>query len=176
VGTTEGWNLPERRGVMGLNVGVRMSEISDGLSNVMLIGEVRAGITDQDRRGVWAMGTAGASALFKHGCGGDANGPNPANPDSDDIEGCDILQTNPGVPRLTSQKMTCWQPCPSMQATVRSLHPGGTVVVLCDGSVQFMRETIETTGYHGACIPEMTAWDRLICSGDGNPLKAGTVQ
>jgi prepilin-type N-terminal cleavage/methylation domain-containing protein len=176
-GANQGWDSMLRRGVMGTNVSSRFGEITDGLSNVLLIGEVRSGASDIDRRGTWALGTAGASALYKHGCGGDANGPNAANDNSDDIEGCDALMTgNPGTAALKREKMTCWQPCNSMQATIRSLHPGGTCIVLCDGSVHFIRETIQTTGPHGPCIPEMTAWDRLIVSGDGNPLSAGVLQ
>ena len=160
-----------RRGVMGVNVGLRFSEITDGLSNAMMAGEVRAGITDQDRRGTWANGTAGASALFKHGCGGDANGPNAPYPESDDIEGCPQLYTSPGSTRLREQKMDCWNTCDSsQQATVRSLHPGGTVVLMADGSVHFIMQTIETTGEHGPCKTPEAVWDRLISSGDGDVI------
>lgn len=161
----------KRRGVMGVNVSLRFAEITDGLSNAMMAGEVRSGLTDEDRRGTWALGTAGACALFKHGCGGDANGPNAPYPESDDIEGCPTLYTMPGPTRLRSQKMDCWNTCnSSQQATVRSTHPGGTVILMCDGSVHFISQTIETTGEHGPCATPESVWDRLISSGDGEVI------
>ncbi|QDU28007.1 Type II secretion system protein G precursor [Anatilimnocola aggregata] len=163
-----GFSDDKRRGVMGVNVSLRFSQITDGLTNALMAGEVRSGLTDEDRRGTWAMGTAGACALFKHGCGGDANGPNAPYPESDDIEGCDILYTTPGEKRLNSQRMGCWRTCnASQQATVRSQHPGGTVILMCDGSVHFISETVETTGEGVACSTPEAIWDRLISSGDG---------
>lgn len=171
-----GWDNSQRRGVMGLNIGARFAEVSDGLSNVLMVGEVRAGLSDEDRRGTWALGTAGASALFKHGCGGDANGPNAPYDSSDDIEGCTIITAgNPGLLTMQKQKMTCWEPCPSMQATVRGLHPGGVTILLADGSVHFLMNNVETTGSFGSCDP-LAAWDKLICSGDGEPLPKGVLQ
>jgi prepilin-type N-terminal cleavage/methylation domain-containing protein len=175
-----GWssqNSQYTRGAMGLNIGARFSEITDGLSSSLLAGEVRAGLTDQDRRGTWAMGTAGASALFKHGCGGDANGPNAPYDSSDDIEGCDILTAgSPGVAKMRTQKMTCWQPCGSGQAAVRGLHPNGVVILLCDGSVHFLLDSIQTTGSAGACTIPPAPWDALISSSDGQPLPGGVIQ
>jgi len=171
-----GFSDDRRRGVMGINVSLRFSEISDGLSNAMMAGEVRAGITDEDRRGVWAMGTAGASSLFKHGCGGDANGPNAPNERSDDIEGCNLLYTSPGLARLNATRMGCWQTCnASQQATVRSTHPGGTVILIADGSVHFISETVQTTGEHGPCTTPEAVWDRLISSGDGEVIPGGIL-
>lgn len=166
----------KRRGVMGVNISLRFAEITDGLSNAMMAGEVRSGLTEDDRRGTWALGTAGASALFKHGCGGDANGPNAPYPESDDIEGCPILYTTPGSARLRAQKMDCWNSCnSSQQATVRSLHPGGTVILMCDGSVHFISQTIQTTGEHGGCSTPEAVWDRLISSGDGEVIPSGVL-
>ena len=50
------------------------------------------------------------------------------------------------------------------QATVRSRHPGGVHVAMCDGSVQFINDDIETTGcYFGGCC---SPWDWMIASGD----------
>src|SRR5262249_31929159 len=58
-----GWVDLSRRGVMGAGVAVRMKEITDGISKTMLISEVRIGLADVDRRGTWALGAPGASAL-----------------------------------------------------------------------------------------------------------------
>ena len=60
--SNSGWNDPDLRGVMGWNLSVRLAEITDGLSNTLMVGEVRSGLSDIDRRGTWALGTAGASA------------------------------------------------------------------------------------------------------------------
>ena len=46
--------LPARgcRGVMGPNVSVSLSKILDGTSKTIMLGEIRAGVTDRDARGV----------------------------------------------------------------------------------------------------------------------------
>jgi len=170
-----GWTDTIHRGVMGVNESTRMAEITDGLSSTLMVGEIRAGISDLDRRGSWALGTAGASALFKHGCGGDANGPNPANDSADDIEGCDDLHASVGAARLRTLRMTCWEPCESMQTAVRALHPAGVNMVLCDGSVHFVSNSVETSGPHGGCDP-YRAWDKLLTSSDGYVLPEGVFQ
>lgn len=162
------WNDPQYAGPLGVNRYRTLAETTDGTSNVIMVAEVRVGLSDQDRRGTWAMGVSGASALFAHGSGGDANGPNAANGSSDDVEGCDILHTTLGVNHLTQKKMTCWQPCPSYQATARSVHAGGGVQgILVDGAVRWFPNSIATTGPFGGCC---TVWDYLIVAGDGEPV------
>ena len=52
------------RGVMGSCTAMCISKITDGTSHVMLLGEVRIGLNQFDRRGIWAMGDAGASSLY----------------------------------------------------------------------------------------------------------------
>ncbi len=52
-------------------------------------------------------------------------------------------------------------------ATTRSVHMGGVFVAMCDGSVQFISEDIETGGAMGACCK---AWDHLMLSQDGGAL------
>ena len=51
------------------------------------------------------------------------------------------------------------------QATTRSTHVGGVFVALCDGSVQWVSDDIETSGFNGACC---TVWDHLCGSKDEN--------
>ena len=46
---------------MGANVSLRIDDIKDGTSDTILLGEIRAGITPFDPRGVWAM--SGASPM-----------------------------------------------------------------------------------------------------------------
>lgn len=167
--SNDAWEDATKRGVMGLNQAVKLRQVIDGTSKTILVAEIRVGLTDKDRRGVWAMGTAGSSAMFWHGYGGDCNGPNPANDSSDDIEGCSTVIGQVGLPVMRQERMTCWQPCPSYQASARSQHlPGGVYVAFLDGSVHFIDDTVNTTGPWGGCCG---VWDRLIASADGTPFQ-----
>jgi prepilin-type processing-associated H-X9-DG protein len=159
------------RGVMGPNVGVKIKQISDGMSSTIMIGEVRAGITDQDSRGVWSLGGPGSSMLAKYGSNGDDNGPNNCFPHGDDIitdtvdQGggtinCLKATTSPGG----AECMTAHGGTANMQAGPRSMHPGGLHIAMCDGSVQFVSDDIETTGCYAKCC---ALWDRMIASADG---------
>lgn len=165
----DAWSDSTKRGVMGVNQAVRLKQVIDGTSKTMAVAEIRIGLTDKDRRGTWAMGTAGASAMFWHGYGGDDNGPNAANDSSDDIEGCATVIKTVTLQTMRKEKMTCWEPCPSYQATARSQHePGGVQAVFLDGSVHWIDDSINTTGPWGGCCG---VWDRLIASADGTPFQ-----
>jgi Protein of unknown function (DUF1559) len=159
-----GWGDERRKGVMGCNVALSLAQITDGQSNTILLGEIRIGMNSIDRRGTWALGTAGGSALFAHGFGGDANGPNVGNDRSDDVEGCSIFYPTYGQKRLMQERMTCWLPCPSWQATLRSKHDNGVFVALGDGSVRYISNNVETSGEFGSSV---ALWDHLITSADG---------
>ena len=168
MGYLPGWSDPTRRGVMGFNRSVSISGIRDGTSHTLFVSEVRVGASAQDRRGTWAMGLAGASALFAHGYGGDANGPNPCNNWSDDIEGCDLLDKVDLVQRCFS----CVGTVGTAQAAARSQHPGGVMAAFADGSVHFLTNTIQTTGPNGPCCG---VWDHLITSSGAEPLDASKL-
>ncbi len=162
------WKDSSKRGLMSVNKGALLKQVIDGTSKTLLVAEIRIGLTDKDRRGTWAMGTAGASAMFWHGYGGDCNGPNAANDSSDDIEGCATVISKVTLDAMRREKMTCWEPCPSYQATARSQHdPGGIQAVFLDGSVHWIDDSINTTGPWGGCCG---VWDRLIASADGTPF------
>ena len=60
--TDPSWLDPTMRGIMGVNCSIKAAAVRDGLSNTVLLAELRAGITDYDTRGIWAMGGAGPSA------------------------------------------------------------------------------------------------------------------
>jgi prepilin-type N-terminal cleavage/methylation domain-containing protein len=161
---------PQRIGVMRINKTTKISQIIDGTSHTLMAAEIRIGLSERDRRGVWAMGASGASNLTNHGFGSDSNGPNPANESSDDIRGCLEVMAKLGAQTLTLERMTCCEDCDaSRQAAPRSRHaPGGVHVAMCDGSVHWIGDDINTTGALGECC---SVWDRLVAAQDGLPVE-----
>lgn len=143
---------PSQSGPFGINWGAKLTEIFDGTSSTVMFNEIRVGLNDQDRRGVWAMGLA-ASSVTAALARGDATNPNDNNEYSDDIEDCNATRTAQGVPAnsgLGPLAMGCsndnlprnW---PNWQGTARSTHPGGVNVCYCDGSVRWVLSTVTTT-------------------------------
>jgi prepilin-type processing-associated H-X9-DG protein len=163
------WSDHCRRGVMGPNAQVKLKQITDGASKTIMLGEVRAGLTISDGRGVWALGHAGASLLAKYGAGSDDNGPNNCDPRGDDVYS-DLCATGAGIcsasganPIAQAQCMSCFGGAAFDQATTRSAHGGGVYVAMCDGSVKFVSDDVETSGCYGSCC---SVWDWMIASGD----------
>jgi prepilin-type N-terminal cleavage/methylation domain-containing protein len=154
----DGWWSDYRRGVMGLNISVRIAEITDGTTKTIMVGEVRAGISDKDARGVWAMGHAGSSLIARYGSAGDDNGPNVCFPAADDVYS-DIC----GEPVSREECMACHTGGAADQATVRSSHVGGAMLAMCDGSVNFVSDDVETSGVDGEWG---SPWDYMISSAD----------
>jgi len=133
--------------MMGANYGVKIAEVTDGLSNTAMTGELRVGLNSLDNRGTWALGMAGASM------GGHAKiyNPTPNNKNQippptcddggDELQGADIY--GPLFPNRGQMGMggTCAQSFNS-GGQIRSLHPGGVNVGFGDGSVKFIKNTI----------------------------------
>jgi prepilin-type N-terminal cleavage/methylation domain-containing protein/prepilin-type processing-associated H-X9-DG protein len=172
-----GWDAPRwksswHRGVMGANASIGISGINDGTSNTIMVAEVRAGLTGDDRRGVWALSGPGSSSLWLHGSD-DCLGPNDCNQASDNIMGCDLIVNALGWPTLLRECMGCCDGCTSSQGQARSKHPGGVQVCLADGSVRFLSDYIEKTqglwDLDPAVLNEgnFKVWQRLNASGDG---------
>jgi len=155
------------RGVMGPLAAVKLRQIVDGTNKTIMLGEIRAGITERDGRGVWALGHAGASLLAGYGAGGDDMGPNHCDANGDDVHGPGVCGSGTLCgPDTGPECMSCYATSGGFdQATTRSKHPGGVHVAMCDGSVQWVSDDIETTPcYVDTCC---TAWDFMITSGDG---------
>jgi hypothetical protein len=148
------------RGVMGHAVSLDFAGITDGSSNVVIVGEVRADIAPQAQRGTWALANGG-SALYAYRAG-DCHGPNAPNDNSDDVRSCDASENAVGGgANLARMGMGCWGGGGSWtnQTTIRSQHPGGAQVGLGDGSGHFMADTID-----------LIVFERVMCSGDNNPV------
>ena len=137
-------------GVMCINYGIKLANISDGSSNTVMLNEVRTGghLASSDPRGLWAMGMPGASVT----CGNaswDCTTPNDLNDNSDDCEGA----INDGI-----GGMGAWQTCPFQQGQARSRHSNRNVhVAMCDG-------TVRAVSNH---VPQYVWWYMLGTS-DGN--------
>ncbi|HJZ58066.1 MAG TPA: DUF1559 domain-containing protein [Gemmataceae bacterium] len=145
-----------RGGVMGINWGARLTDITDGTSSTVMVNEIRVGLNDKDRRGVWAMGLGGSSLTGAVGFG-DCAAPNDRNEYSDDTEDCNQVRKAMGLGNsgLGQLAMGCsndnlpnnW---PNWQADARSRHPGGVNACMSDGSVRFVRDSVNPTAWHWA--------------------------
>jgi hypothetical protein len=152
----DGTNLAEDNttlsgnGVGGVNVSFRMADMQTGLSNLVALEEIRAGVHPLDPRGSWALGFAGASGTVRHGLVNrdeDDAGPNNQSPSSDDIQGCMMLRQAVGIDRLAQLRMPCYGAWDfytdvNYEATSRSMHVGGVQTLTLDGSVHFISDNI----------------------------------
>ncbi len=115
--------------MMAANYGCRLTDVSDGTSNTIMVAELRAGINQLDPRGVWALGFPSCSIV---NAGRDSTNPTPNNrlgdgatssPNGDEIQTCSsfwvpTMGSHYGMGCLTGGNlMTSGQS--------RSMHPGG---------------------------------------------------
>lgn len=137
-------------GAGGVNYSIGFEDIQTGSSNFAIIDEIRAGVSPLDPRGTWALGFVGASVTARHGITlrtEDGAGPNNQDPKSDDIVGCHAMKDELGDTELQRLRMPCMtgsssQTETNVQATSRSMHPGGVYVLTADGAAHFISDNV----------------------------------
>jgi prepilin-type N-terminal cleavage/methylation domain-containing protein/prepilin-type processing-associated H-X9-DG protein len=146
--------------MMSANYGARFSEVTDGLSNTIMVGELRAGKSPLDPRGVWALGYPSSSIV---NAGRAPYNPTPNNTlgdsgkDGDEIQTCKKFWTNTigsvdGLGCIKNGNLMT-------SGMSRSRHAGGVNAGMGDGSVRFVKNGID----------ELT-WCLLISKADGQVI------
>jgi prepilin-type processing-associated H-X9-DG protein len=144
----------------GINYGSRIADFSDGTSNTCLFNEVRAGVSQYDPRGTWAIGLPGCSVT----CAGRNYNPTPNNTMGEFASVTDPSDTlanatggdeiagvykywYPGIAvkdKMGAYEQGCTAPgCDAWNsAMARSRHVGGVNSCFADGHVRFISENI----------------------------------
>jgi prepilin-type N-terminal cleavage/methylation domain-containing protein/prepilin-type processing-associated H-X9-DG protein len=160
--TTGASGIPRQNGmasspVMACNYGAKITEITDGTSNTILIGELRAGLSAIDPRGVWALGFPGSSIV---NAGRGSYNPTPnnllggvADDGGDELENGALFCS----PATAALGMGCTTSGTDMtSAMARSLHTGGVTCCFADGSVHFVKNSVS-----------QLTWVQLLARSDG---------
>ncbi len=152
-------------GVMGLNFGVRLQAVTDGLSNTAFVAELRAGLNSMDIRGTWAIGL-GMASLAGHA---KSYNPTPNNlygyPYPNCNDGGDEMQDGPVLGPLfpnsgpAGMGFNCGSGMYNSGGQSRSMHPGGVNIGFGDGSVHFIKNSISEY-----------VWYQVLVKADGTVL------
>ena len=148
--------------MMSANYGARLTEVVDGLSNTIMVAELRSGKSPLDPRGVWALGYPSSSIV---NAGRAASNPTPNNnlgdsgKDGDEIQTCGKFWT---ATIGSVDGLGCIKKGSLMTSGMsRSRHTGGANVCFGDGSVRFIKNAID----------EQT-WCFLISKADGQVISS----
>ncbi len=129
---------PHAAGVFHLNSNMNIAQIRDGTSNTALVSEIRLA-TGNDFRGVLHYPEG---PLYHHNYSINSLTP-------DEIRNSFCID-EPKVP--CTGTFTSWNPR-LLTMTARSYHPGGVNLLLGDGSVRFISESIALKTWHALATP-----------------------
>ena len=136
-------------GISGINWPLAQKDFRNGISTLVALEELRAGIHSLDPRGVWSFGQPGGSFTWVHGVNSDAYGPNNQYHYSDDVQGGIDLYRVVGKQALMDARMPCVDYIDMNQsATSRSQHAGGVHVAFVDGHISFISDAIDPGLWH----------------------------
>ena len=126
-------------GIGGVNVSFGFNNFPNGLSNIVAIDEIRAGIDPLDPRGTWALGMSAANMTAVG-----FPGPNPEIPDG--ITSCTMLTLKYSTAELMRLGMPCNDaPIPAnFAAAARSMHVGLVNTLRLDGSASAVQNSIDS--------------------------------
>jgi prepilin-type N-terminal cleavage/methylation domain-containing protein/prepilin-type processing-associated H-X9-DG protein len=152
--------LPKtRRACFDADHGTAISEITDGTSNTMCIVESLTGPPEYARGVLWQDQATGAAVFAK-------NGPNSPLPDV--CNGNDPLACS-NMPELNLPS-TPGDPFTNATCAARSRHPGGVQVLMADGSVHFISETIDSHPIADPLFPGV--WQAMVTIAGGETPKS----
>jgi prepilin-type N-terminal cleavage/methylation domain-containing protein/prepilin-type processing-associated H-X9-DG protein len=143
-----------QRGVFRYGLGTSIADIKDGTSHTMAVAEYLTGVSSKDIRGWIYTNRAACQTLFV------TLGPN--SPVADKTYFCEN-GTYTTTPNDASSNLPCTiGDSDADYASPRSRHAGGVNAVFCDGSVQFIPDSID-----------IAAWQNLGWIDDGNTAETG---
>jgi prepilin-type N-terminal cleavage/methylation domain-containing protein/prepilin-type processing-associated H-X9-DG protein len=141
-----------------VGTGQPLKKITDGLSNTLMLSEVRVRSQEQDQRGAWALPWTGASLLafdMHHDGSPSAYTYNPGSvgvtqPPNNQGPNVDMLYACPDMAGAQLAGMPCgvwssseWDQWHYLSAAPRSNHIGGVNVVFVDGHVGFIANQVD---------------------------------